>query len=88
MVILKNETEKAYPKQSTVDKDNEYRYLHTEYGNLWYSVKTDPMLRIVFVLNVGDDSKSCDVKMRWIGMNNYYRNKMWQQTVGSEIGYI
>lgn len=34
MVILKNETEKAYPKQSTVDKDNEYRYLHTEYGNL------------------------------------------------------
>lgn len=53
MVISKNEPEKTYPRQSAADKDNEYRYLHTECGNLWYSVKTDPMLRIVFVLNVG-----------------------------------
>ena len=40
-----NETEKAYPQQSTADKDGEYSYLYTECGNLWYSVNTDPMRR-------------------------------------------
>lgn len=38
-------TEKAYPRQSTADKDGEYSYLYTECGNWWYSVKTDPMYR-------------------------------------------
>ena len=32
MVLMKNETEKAYPQQSTVDKDGEYSYLYTECG--------------------------------------------------------
>lgn len=39
------ETEKAYPVQSTNDKDGEYRFLRTECGNSWYSIKTDPMKR-------------------------------------------
>lgn len=38
-------TEKAYPRQCTEDKDGEYRYLHTECGNYWYSVNPDPMRR-------------------------------------------
>ena len=42
---MKNETEKAYPRQSTVDKYNEYSYLYTECENWWYSVNTDPMRR-------------------------------------------
>lgn len=45
MVRMKDETEKAYPRQSTEDKDGEYRYLYTECGNFWYSVNTDPMRR-------------------------------------------
>ncbi|MBD5534574.1 MAG: hypothetical protein HDQ99_02720 [Lachnospiraceae bacterium] len=45
MVLMRNETEKAYPQQSTVDKDEEYSYLYTECGNSWYSVNTDPMHR-------------------------------------------
>ena len=45
MVLMKNETEKAYPQQSTADKDGEYIYLYTECGNSWYSVNTDPMRR-------------------------------------------
>lgn len=45
MVLMKNETEKAYPRQSTADKDNEYSYLFTECGNWWYSVNTNPMRR-------------------------------------------
>ena len=45
MVRAKNETEKAYPRQSTVDKGGEYSYLFTECGNIWYSVNTNPMHR-------------------------------------------
>lgn len=30
------ETEKAYPRQSHTDKNNEYSYLYTECGNWWY----------------------------------------------------
>lgn len=45
MVFMRNETEKAYPQQSTADKDGEYSYLYTECGNSWYSVNTDPMRR-------------------------------------------
>lgn len=43
MLLMKNETEKAYPQQSTTDKDGEYSFLYTECGNSWYSVNTDPM---------------------------------------------
>lgn len=43
--MIRNETEKGYPRQSTADKDGEYRYLYTECGNLWYSVNIDPMYR-------------------------------------------
>lgn len=45
MVAKQNETEKAYPRQSTADKDGEYSYLYTECKNWWYSVNTDPMRR-------------------------------------------
>jgi hypothetical protein len=39
------EFEKAYPMKSTKCKEGEYRFLRTECGNSWYSVKTDPMKR-------------------------------------------
>ena len=39
------ETEKAYARPATTDKDGEYSYLYTECGNWWYSVKTNPMYR-------------------------------------------
>lgn len=39
------ETEKAYARPCVGDKIGEYSYLHTECGNWWYSVKTDPMKR-------------------------------------------
>lgn len=29
MIRMKDETEKAYPRQCTEDKDGEYRYLYT-----------------------------------------------------------
>ena len=45
MVLMKKETEKAYPRQSTADKDGEYSYLYTECENSWYFVSTDPMRR-------------------------------------------
>lgn len=45
MVRIKDEFEKAYPRQSTADKNEEYSFLYTECGNLWYSVNTDPMKR-------------------------------------------
>lgn len=33
MVRMKDEIEKAYPRQCIEDKDGEYRYLYTECGN-------------------------------------------------------
>lgn len=45
MVLMKNETEKGYPRQGTADKDNEYSCLYTECGNWWYSVNTDSLRR-------------------------------------------
>lgn len=39
------EFENAYPMKSTECKKGEYRFLRTECGNSWYSVKTDPMKR-------------------------------------------
>ena len=49
MILMKNETEKVYPQQSTRDKVREYSYLHTESGNSWYSVNTNPMRRDYFI---------------------------------------
>ena len=40
-----NKTETAEAIQSTTDKIGEYSYLHTECGNWWYSVNTNPMRR-------------------------------------------
>ena len=42
---LRGETERAYPRPATIDKDGEYSYLHTECGNWWYSTTKDPMYR-------------------------------------------
>lgn len=42
---MEYETENAYPRQSTTDKEGEYSYLYTECGNWWYSVNTDPVRR-------------------------------------------
>ena len=38
-------TEKAFPRPSTEDKEGEYSYLFTECGNIWYSTTKDPMYR-------------------------------------------
>ena len=43
--IYGTETEKAYPRPATTDKEGEYSYLFTECGNRWYSTTTDPMYR-------------------------------------------
>lgn len=38
-------TEKAFPRKATTDKDGEHSYLFTECGNIWYSVTKNPMYR-------------------------------------------
>ena len=43
--VYETETEKAYPRPATTDKEGEYSYLFTECGNRWYSTTTDPMYR-------------------------------------------
>ena len=43
--IYVDETEKAYPRPATTDKEGEYSYLFTECGNRWYSTTTNPMYR-------------------------------------------
>lgn len=42
---LLNEFENAYPWPAVIDKENEYSFLKTECGNMWYSVCKDPMYR-------------------------------------------
>ena len=42
---IEREVENAYARPSTVDKDGEYSYLHTDCGNWWHSVDHNPMHR-------------------------------------------
>lgn len=42
---LAGETERAYPRPATTDKNGEYSYLFTECGNTWYSTEKNPMWR-------------------------------------------
>lgn len=39
------EYEKGYPRKSTGDGLGEFSYIYTECGNMWFSVKSDPMYR-------------------------------------------
>ena len=42
---MNGETEEAYPRPCTTDKEGEYSYLLTECNNKWYSVTKNPMYR-------------------------------------------
>lgn len=45
IIARSNETEYGYAHQSNLNKNGEYSYIITECNNVWYSVKTNPMLR-------------------------------------------